>query len=261
MAFFTFGLGNLPITNFAWAVVALVTVIALLIALYVAPAVVTWRESALHTRGPWWSRWYGLTATAAIMVGLSQIAPVLMHSFYKPFYAPSVSMAPTIGKGDKFVVDMRWRGPLMRGDVVVFRAQDGDRISRIAGIPGDRIAMRDGVPVVNGTAATQRRYGSEAFADYDGPRQAAAFKEHLPGEASTHTVLDAGSYDFDDIREVVIPAGHFFVLGDNRDRAADSRMPPDMSGVGMVPVASILGRAMYIDWSSNRAKIGTRLDR
>lgn len=261
IALFTFGLGNLPITNFVRAVSALVAVLALLAALYIVPAVLTWRESALRALAPWWSRWYGLTAAAVIMVGLSQCAPALMHRFYKPFYAPSVSMAPTIGQGDKFVVDMRWRGPLMRGEVVAFRAQDGDRISRIAGIPGDRIIMRGGVPIVNGMAATQQPRGSEMFADYDGPRQASVFVEHLPGEPSWHTILDVGPSDFDDMGEVVVPAGNFFVLGDNRDRAADSRVPSDMGGVEMVPVTAILGRAMYIHWSGNHAKIGTRLDR
>lgn len=260
-ALFTLGLGNLPITNFARAVIAFVAVLALLAALYIVTAILTWRESAVRASTPWWSRWYGLTMTVVIVVGVSQSAPTIMHRFYKPFYAPSGSMAPTIGKGDKFVVDMRWRGPLMRGEVIAFRSEDGDRISRIAGIPGDRIAMRAGVPVVNGTAATQQPRGTELFADYDGPHRASVLLEHLPGETSSHSVLDVGPTDFDEMREVVVPANHFFVLGDNRDRAADSRAPSDMSGVGMVPVTAIIGRAMYIHWSSDRARVGARLDR
>ena len=261
IALFTFGLGNLPISNFGRAIAAVAIVLVLLATLYIVPTVLTWRESAIRLQTPWWSRWYGLLATAVIMIILSQCAPVVMHRLYKPFYAPSVSMAPTIGRGDKFVVDMRWRGPLMRGAIVAFHANDGDRIIRITGIPGDRIAMRGGVPIVNGIPATEQPRGRVVFADYDGPRQALMSEEHLPGEPSSHAVLDVGPSEFDDMSEVSVPAGHFFVLSDNRDRAADSRLPSDMSGVGMVPVEAMLGRALYIDWSADRSKVGTRLDR
>jgi len=51
------------------------------------------------------------------------------------------------------------------------------------------------------------------------------------------------------------------VLGDNRDSSADSRVPIWLGGVGMVPLSAIMGRPMYIHWSSNRSKIGKRLDR
>lgn len=261
IALFTFGLGNLPITGFGRAMAALAVGLVLLAALYIIPVALTWRESAVAAPFLWWSRWHGLTATAVIVIVLLQGVPTVMHRFYKPFYAASVSMAPTIGRGDKFIVDMQWRGPLVRGAVVAFRTKDGERISRIAGMVGDRIAMRGGVPIVNGTPATRRPRGSAMYADHDGSRQASVYEEQLPGEPSAHAVFDFGPSAFDDMREVSVPAGHFFVLGDNRDRAADSRAPSDENGVGMVPVTAILGRALYVHWSADRAKIGARLDR
>jgi signal peptidase I len=169
-------------------------------------------------------------------------------------------MAPTIGEGDKFIADMLWRGPYRRGEIIIFKAPNNIRASRIAALPGDRIAMHGGVPIVNGKPANQLPNGRiEAGSDKDS-ESAALLTEQLPGEASTHQVLNMGAFDLDEMPEIIVPANRLFVLGDNRDRSADSRVPPDRSGVGMVPMDSVLGRPMYIHWSSDRAKIGTRLD-
>lgn len=261
MAGFGVAMGNAPITSYFAAIAALTVALAALAALYIVPIVLTWRESKFRSPLHVWSRWYGLAAIAIAMLILTQFAASIMHHFYKPFYAPSESMAPTIEKGDKFIVDMRWRGPLVRGKIIVFRGPDSDRVSRIAAIPGDTIAMRNGVPFVNGKAATEIPQGQATFTGYGGSYQAAIFGERFPGEPSTHRVLDIGPSEFDNTPETTVPPNHFFVLGDNRDRAADSRVPAEFEGVGMVPVTALVGRPMYIHWSSNRAKIGTRLDR
>ena len=261
MALFTFGMGHFPITSYGSALFALVAVLGVLATLYVVPAVLTWRESRFRSSARGWSRWYGITLVAVVVLALAELAPPLMHRFYKPFYAPSESMAPTIGKGDKFVADMRWRGPLKRGEIIIFKGPYGVRISRVAAVAGDRIAMRGGVPVLNGKAATQSPNGQTSFSGYDGLHSASMLTERLPGEASTYRVLDMGPSEFDEMREVVVPANHIFVLGDNRDNSADSRVPADLGGVGTVPIAAIIGRPMFIHWSSDRSKIGERLDR
>lgn len=257
----TFGFGHLPITSYVNVLFALVLIAASMAALYIIPAVLTWRGSRLRLPIHWWARWYGLAAIALAVLGLLQVMPPLMHRFYKPYYAPSSSMAPTIAAGDKFVVDMRWRGPLRRGQIVVFTAADGARVSRIAAVAGDRIGMRAGVPVVNGTTVRQQHGETMTLRDAEGQYGAAVLTERLPGETVAHRVLDVGPSIFDEKDEVVVPSGHVFVLGDNRDRSADSRVAPAQSGVGMVPIDAIVGRPMYIHWSSDRAKIGYRFDR
>jgi signal peptidase I len=260
LALFTLGMGYFPITNYGRAVFALVVVLGLWAAIYVTSAVLTWRDSRFRTPAQGWSRWYGLTAIAVGMLAVSQFAVPLMHHFYKPFYAPSESMAPTIGKGDKFIADMRWRGPFRRGEIVIFKGPYGVRVSRIAAIPGDRIAMRNGMPIVDGQAVVPSPDGSTTFVGYDGIHSAEMLSEQLPGETSIHRVLDMGSSQFDNTEEVIVPSDHVFVLGDNRDSSADSRVPMELGGVGMVPLSAIIGRPLYIHWSGDHSKIGTRLD-
>jgi len=260
LALVTFGMGHFLITSYRRALLALLSLLSLSLAFYVGPIVLSWRRSRfrLPTRG--WSRWYALAAVAILVLTLWNFAVPVMHQFYKPFYAPSESMAPTIAKRDRFIADMQWRGPLKRGRIVLFEGSYGIRVSRIVGIPGDRVAIRAGVPILNGEAAVQTGHGTTVFSGYEGARAAAVFIERLPGEVSTHRTLNMGESELDEMPQVVVPANHFFVLGDNRDRSADSRVPPAFGGVGMVPINSIIGRPLYIHWSSDHAKVGNRLD-
>lgn len=168
-----------------------------------------------------------------------------------------------------------------RGDVIVFKTPRDNRtdyIKRVIGIPGDRVVMRAGQIVLNGVAVPKRRAGdfSEPRAGSDcgsGPgrpnfhtRDAGgndicnypAFTETLPG-GRRFRVLDQIDGDVrDDTAAVVVPAGHVFVLGDNRDDSADSRFSIAEGGVGLVPIGNIIGRADSIFFS---IAPGTRLSR
>ena len=99
LALIEFGMGHLPITSYGSAVFALVVVLGLMAALYVVPVVLTWRKSGFRYAPRGWSRWYGLTAIAIVVLMLMQLATPLMHRFYKPFYVPSESMMPILGEG------------------------------------------------------------------------------------------------------------------------------------------------------------------
>jgi len=185
----------------------------------------------------------------------------------EPFYVPSGSMEPTLLIGDELLATKYPYGystaslPALfelpstprilsalpqRGDVVVFR-WPGDRsqvwVKRVIGLPGDRIAMRDGHVVINGERTAWQPDGLGQMETENGsntPTQ--RLIETLPG-GRTHAIFKLVAREpLDNMTEVQVPGGHLFVMGDNRDNSADSRVPVDAGGVGMLPVADLVGR-------------------
>lgn len=250
-----------PIRNHASAIAFIAVFGVCYAAIVGSSAYLAWRRSAAHSRAPWWSRWYGLVFVYVAMTAIVFLGVKAAHGFYRPFYLPTQSMSPTIELNDRIVADMRWRGPLKRGDIVMFRNGNNDWIKRIAALPGDRIAMRAGVPIVNGVSAQQTKLRSVVMADDWMREMGTVYREKLPGEAGAHEVVDTSHTPFDDVPEIVVPAGHIFVLGDNRDHSADSRVLIARMGVGPVPIREITGQPYFISWGIDRARTGRRLDR
>ena len=115
------------------------------------------------------------------------------------------------------------------------------RSKRVIGLPGDHVQMRAGRLWINGEMAALKRDGSALT---DEGETAARYIETLPG-GRTHAILKLNGYyhPVDDTPDVVVPAGHLFVMGDNRDNSADSRIATAQGGVGLLPVADLIGRA------------------
>lgn len=188
-----------------------------------------------------------------------------------PFYVPSGSMEPTLQIGDELLamkyaygysrysppVDLgpsfsgRWLGGLPeRGEVVVFHPPHriGETwVKRVIGLPGDRIQMIRGRLCINGEELPLRPDGKAELEAEDGSvTSAARLIERLPGGVEHPILKVTWSGLLDNTPEIVVPAGHVFMMGDNRDHSLDSRVPPMAGGPGVVPVENLLGRAGVI---------------
>jgi signal peptidase I len=246
------------LTFTSYAVTSLILLVALLGALAVS-IVLSWRRSA--ERSPpvrWWSRWYGIAALWLALLVAGQPLILAMHGFYKPFYIPAESMMPTLAKDDRFIASMRGPGDLRRGDIVLVRVPGGVYVKRVAALPGDRFAMVGGAVLIDGSPVPQRLVRTERV-DVPYPREARRLVERFPGEVGDHEIYDIGMTLADDFPEIRIPAGHLFVLGDNRDQSADSRIPREQQGLELVPTGDVVGRPLFFTWRPGRGITGERI--
>jgi signal peptidase I len=202
--------------------------------------------------------WYGVAGIAALLV-----AAVLLALAGAPlplarnFYSPSEGMTPTLLKNDRFLAIMRPPNPLRRGDIILFRVDNSTYVKRIAGLPGDRIALRNGIVILNGQPVSQTEIptnfvtitdGPESTPAGDAPSEKRLLREQFPGETGPHEILDEGRSFEDDYPETRVLPGHVFVLGDNRDNSADSRIPRAEEGVEQLPITDITGTPAFYTW-------------
>jgi signal peptidase I len=136
-----------------------------------------------------------------------------------------------------------------RGDIIVFKLPSDnstDYIKRLIGLPGDRIQMKDGQLYIN-DKPVKREKVSEGIETLDGvDRDVTHYRETLVGGKSYETLSFAPNNPYNNTGVYVVPEGHYFMMGDNRDNSADSR-----ADVGFVPSENLVGKAEIIFFSTD----------
>ena len=219
------------------------------------------------------------------------IAVVLFRTLlFTSFSIPSESMMPRLLVGD-YLFASKWsygfsgaslpidwdsgQGRIFgslpeRGDVVIFKhpIDRTDYVKRVIGLPGDTVQMVAGVLHLNGQPVPKQRVGDAVFpieakghcrearfterqADGSFVCRYPQYRETLPSGV-TYRVLDFGLEPQDTTEPVIVPEGHLFMMGDNRDNSLDSRFPAvPGQGVGLVPVENLVGRASFMFFSTD----------
>lgn len=218
---------------------------------------------------PAYSRWYGL---CGVLAGFFIVAFGIRAFLAEPFRAPSSSMLPTIPVQAHLLVQ-KWgygyygtygipplraaiSAPLARGDIIVFEFPPDRSISyvkRLIGLPGDKIEYRGKSLSINGKVLERRAapdfhfqrtgaYLNSFVESVDGTSYAILLDKDIPASPQT-----AGSFPFQERCSYasesvtcVVPDGHYFTMGDNRDNSNDSRF------WGFVPANHVIGKVIYI---------------
>lgn len=213
---------------------------------------------------------------AAVIENARSFFPIIlvvfsMRSFaYEPFRIPSGSLKPTLLVGDFILVNKHAYGIRLpvthqkvfsvgapeRGDIVVFReppTESRNLIKRVIGLPGDHISYRDKLLYINGHEISQQfeKYGIDQDEDSE-PWQVVQKQEKLFNV--THSIYQTPARENDDF-DAVVPAKSYFMMGDNRDDSADSRV------WGFLPEKNIIGKATRVLVSVDSLKHPVRFER
>ncbi len=157
-----------------------------------------------------------------------------------------------------------------RGDIAVIKSprDKSDYIKRVIGLPGDTVQMRDGQLILNGNPVSKVAVApveipvspnSDCISPIDAQYRTTnaagvavcrypTFRETLPSGRS-YLTMDLGQVPQDNTEPLIVPEGHIFLMGDNRDNSEDSRFDPMLGGLGMLPIENLVGRAEFITFS------------
>ena len=199
------------------------------------------------------------------------IAVIIRSFFLQPFYIPSSSMEPNLLVGDRLFVTKYtygyskhsfpfspniFEGRILfskpkRGDVVVFKTPADNRtdyIKRLIGIPGDEIQFIDGNLYINNNELLKTKISKTANVFCGNETIEVKFFNEKLSNGKEYTSVYRSDYTFKNSDKFVVPDGHYFFLGDNRDCSKDSRF---LSEVGYVHQNNLVGKAQFIFFSSD----------
>ena len=207
--------------------------------------------------------------TVSTLLWALGIAFVLRTFLFQPFHIPSGSMLPGLMKGD-YIITTKYslgygrhaatplpfpvkKGRLFerepaRGDIIVFRPEGHTKnfIKRLVGQPGDQIQMKEGRLHINGKPIQIQKVGQESYIDQSGRKVLAEAWSEAFGD-KPHIIYDTQKNGRADNTNIyTVPAGHYFMMGDNRDRSGDSRMSISNGGAGYIPTENLMGKAKFV---------------
>lgn len=204
------------------------------------------------------------------------IAFVVRTFLFQAFHIPSSSMEPNLTRGDyiittkyslgfgRFAADPLFELPVdkgriferlpRRGDVIVFKPVGSDihYVKRLIGLPGDHVQMIDGLVHINkvalkATMVAQDNIKSLNVFIHEQTLKPVFYKEYVGKDAAFHVVQhNIQGNEADNTQEFIVPDGHYFYLGDNRDNSRDSRFAAHNGGAGYVPASHLVGRAEFV---------------
>lgn len=186
-----------------------------------------------------YNKWYVYLPIILLMIGSLVIPRDIVVNIanetlrFRAYRMATGSMEPTLSVGDHIITDFRYfeKNELQSGDLVVLQyPRDPTKlfVKRVIALEGETIEIKDKQVYVN--------------------------DEAIPEGYKVHKSISIGEAWRDNIEPVVVPAGHCFVLGDNRDNSMDSR------AWGSVPMSSIKGKPVYIYWAKDKKRIGKKVD-
>lgn len=212
-----------------------------------------------------------LRETIVVVIQALLIALVFRTFAFEPFSIPTASMQGNLLIGDYILAskytygysryslpysEVPLRGRVFgsapaRGDVAVFRPvpQSENYVKRVIGLPGDRIQVTGGILHINGEPVVRELLGRGEDKDSNGlTLPVNLYRETLPNGVSYEIQEISDNAGFDNTTEYLVPPGHYFMMGDNRDRSLDSR---SLSAVGYVPFENFVGKAEWRFFSIN----------
>ena len=224
-----------------------------------------------------------LVETFRFLGGVIAVWFVMVTFLFAAFHIPSESMQPALQVGDRVLVSKfaygysrhslplgigyllpdSWSGRIFgsmpeRGDVIVVRdpGQGVNLIKRVIGLPGDRVEISRGRLYINGDMIPRLADGQHRYRDRMGlVIDAAVYTETLPG-GDVHTIYErSDAAPLDNAGPFIVPDNNLFLMGDNRDASADSRVA---AGVGYVHRDEVVGKAwtVFFTFASCREEEG-----
>jgi len=230
---------SLALLNFKWLVAAIFMVLGYHFFVSTEAAM---RASKIKTLAQnRFQKWYSYCAfivfvNFVLVCGNYGVSKLVTNYYLRIYILPTESMLPNIHPDDRVVTDLTYYKSrnCTKGDIVVFRGPKGtnDYMKRIVALPQERITIYKGTVYINGQPLKE-------------PWKL-AFDPNVSLQAELYAKYAVGD-------EYIVPDGHVFLLGDNRDHSMDSRH------WGAIDVNKIKGKVLYIFWSKDKSRIGKKL--